>query len=103
MDASIVEPTFADESSTSTEWTFDPNEPRYCICNQISYGDMVACDNTDVCFVLSIYIVSFYFCFVLTIVFVLLFSVRLNGSITLVLASPSLPKESGIALGVYLR
>lgn len=23
----------------------DPNEPRYCICNQVSYGYMVACDN----------------------------------------------------------
>lgn len=30
------------------EWTYDPNEPRYCICNQVSYGDMVACDNQDV-------------------------------------------------------
>ncbi|CAG2183046.1 unnamed protein product, partial [Oppiella nova] len=29
------------------DWTFDPNEPRYCICNQVSYGDMVACDNED--------------------------------------------------------
>ena len=29
------------------EWNFDPNEPRYCICNQVSYGDMVACDNED--------------------------------------------------------
>uniref|UniRef100_A0A182MSX5 Inhibitor of growth protein n=1 Tax=Anopheles culicifacies TaxID=139723 RepID=A0A182MSX5_9DIPT len=28
------------------EW-FDPNEPRYCLCNQVSYGDMVACDNED--------------------------------------------------------
>jgi len=29
------------------DWNFDPNEPRYCICNQVSYGDMVACDNDD--------------------------------------------------------
>jgi len=29
------------------EWNYDPNEPRYCICNQVSYGDMVACDNDD--------------------------------------------------------
>lgn len=29
----------------SPDWTFDPNEPRYCLCNQVSYGDMVACDN----------------------------------------------------------
>ncbi|GIY27285.1 hypothetical protein CEXT_698851 [Caerostris extrusa] len=26
---------------------YDPNEPRYCICNQVSYGDMVACDHKD--------------------------------------------------------
>uniref|UniRef100_A0A2M4BDI2 Inhibitor of growth protein n=1 Tax=Anopheles marajoara TaxID=58244 RepID=A0A2M4BDI2_9DIPT len=30
---------------TEGEWSYDPNEPRYCICNQVSYGDMVACDN----------------------------------------------------------
>ncbi|KAH8237732.1 hypothetical protein KR038_009688 [Drosophila bunnanda] len=30
------------------EWSYDPNEPRYCTCNQVSYGDMVACDN-DAC------------------------------------------------------
>jgi len=27
------------------DWIPDPNEPRYCLCNQVSYGDMVACDN----------------------------------------------------------
>ena len=26
----------------------DPNEPKYCICNQVSYGDMIGCDNEDV-------------------------------------------------------
>jgi len=36
-----------DESGQSLDWTYDPNEPRYCICNQVSYGDMVACDNED--------------------------------------------------------
>ncbi|GJD06561.1 Inhibitor of growth protein 4 [Galdieria sulphuraria] len=25
----------------------DPNEPRYCYCNQVSYGEMIACDNTN--------------------------------------------------------
>uniref|UniRef100_A0A7N0UT71 PHD finger protein ING n=1 Tax=Kalanchoe fedtschenkoi TaxID=63787 RepID=A0A7N0UT71_KALFE len=25
----------------------DPNEPTYCFCNQVSYGEMVACDNTN--------------------------------------------------------
>lgn len=36
------------EEPLEEEWTYDPNEPRYCICNQVSYGDMVACDNQDV-------------------------------------------------------
>ena len=30
------------------DWNYDPSEPRYCVCNQVSYGDMVACDNDDV-------------------------------------------------------
>jgi len=29
------------------EWNIDPSEPTYCICNQVSYGDMVACDNDE--------------------------------------------------------
>ncbi len=39
---------FAASSGADQEWNYDPNEPRYCICNQVSYGDMVACDNDDV-------------------------------------------------------
>ncbi|KAI1277987.1 Inhibitor of growth protein 3 [Halotydeus destructor] len=37
------------ENGHATEWAhgLDPNEPRYCICNQVSYGEMVACDNAD--------------------------------------------------------
>lgn len=26
----------------------DDNEPRYCTCKQVSFGEMVACDNDDV-------------------------------------------------------
>ncbi|XP_022234179.2 inhibitor of growth protein 3 isoform X2 [Drosophila obscura] len=36
------------EQPNEGEWSYDPNEPRYCTCNQVSYGDMVACDN-DAC------------------------------------------------------
>jgi inhibitor of growth protein 4 len=25
----------------------DPNEPTYCICHQVSYGEMIGCDNND--------------------------------------------------------
>ncbi|KAG8439820.1 hypothetical protein GDO86_005837 [Hymenochirus boettgeri] len=35
------------ESNNQVDWTYDPNEPRYCICNQVSYGEMVGCDNQD--------------------------------------------------------
>lgn len=30
----------------------DPNEPTYCLCHQVSYGEMIGCDNTDVSSVL---------------------------------------------------
>ncbi len=36
------------------EWTYDPNEPRYCTCNQVSYGEMVACDNEDVSLIIDL-------------------------------------------------
>lgn len=26
----------------------DPDEPRYCLCGDVSYGDMVACENDKV-------------------------------------------------------
>lgn len=26
----------------------DPNEPRYCLCNRVSFGTMIQCDNVDV-------------------------------------------------------
>ncbi|KAI9312417.1 the Ing1 Phd finger in complex with A histone H3k4me3 peptide, partial [Dichotomocladium elegans] len=25
----------------------DPNEPLYCYCRQVSFGEMVACDNDE--------------------------------------------------------
>ncbi|KAE9525484.1 hypothetical protein AGLY_014284 [Aphis glycines] len=25
----------------------DPNEPKYCLCYQVSYGNMICCDNPD--------------------------------------------------------
>lgn len=24
------------EASSQVDWTYDPNEPRYCICNQVA-------------------------------------------------------------------
>ncbi|XP_028780183.1 PHD finger protein ING2 isoform X2 [Neltuma alba] len=44
----------------------DPNEPIYCICHQVSYGDMIACDNENVstyclAFFLHVRCTSFFF------------------------------------------
>ncbi len=25
----------------------DPNEPTYCVCGQVSFGEMIACDNEE--------------------------------------------------------
>ena len=37
-----------DENGDPVNWQDDPNELRYCLCNQVSYGEMVGCDNDDV-------------------------------------------------------
>jgi len=43
----VIEEPVETEEWVEGEWAPDPNEPRYCLCNQVSYGDMVACDNPD--------------------------------------------------------
>ncbi|KAG9323073.1 hypothetical protein KVV02_004625 [Mortierella alpina] len=35
------------KASSFAELPIDPNEPLYCYCQQVSYGEMVACDNGD--------------------------------------------------------
>ncbi|ODN04591.1 Inhibitor of growth protein 3 [Orchesella cincta] len=36
-----------ENGDTPEIWPYDPTEPRYCLCNQVSYGNMVACDNEN--------------------------------------------------------
>lgn len=38
----------------------DPNEPTYCLCHQVSYGEMIACDKTDVSFNYKINFYTFF-------------------------------------------
>ncbi|KAF3635863.1 putative serine incorporator-like [Capsicum annuum] len=38
----------ATPSGMDLDLPVDPNEPTYCFCNQVSYGEMVACDNPNV-------------------------------------------------------
>ncbi|KAF9435380.1 Inhibitor of growth protein 5 [Entomortierella beljakovae] len=37
----------AKKTASLAELPIDPNEPLYCYCQQVSYGEMVACDNGD--------------------------------------------------------
>ncbi|KAF3457509.1 hypothetical protein FNV43_RR02167 [Rhamnella rubrinervis] len=34
-------------TSMDLDLPVDPNEPTYCFCNNVSYGEMVACDNPN--------------------------------------------------------
>ncbi|RUP51396.1 hypothetical protein BC936DRAFT_148419 [Jimgerdemannia flammicorona] len=34
-------------TAITADMPIDPNEPLYCYCQQVSYGEMVACDNED--------------------------------------------------------
>jgi hypothetical protein len=39
-------PLESDEMETD-EIQIDPNEPVYCVCRRVSYGNMIACENPD--------------------------------------------------------
>ncbi|XP_041027077.1 inhibitor of growth protein 1 homolog [Juglans microcarpa x Juglans regia] len=45
--AMIEAATVANFSGMDLDLTVDPNEPTDCLCNQVSYGEMVDCDNPD--------------------------------------------------------
>lgn len=37
----------ASHASDVLDMPVDPNEPTYCLCHQVSYGEMIGCDNVD--------------------------------------------------------
>lgn len=37
-------------TTEDTDKIIDVTEPRYCICNEVAFGVMVACDNKKVIF-----------------------------------------------------
>ncbi|KAF4368567.1 hypothetical protein F8388_018691 [Cannabis sativa] len=41
------------------EQPIDPNEPTYCVCHQVSFGDMIACDNENVSFRSFLSVINF--------------------------------------------
>ncbi|XP_078521800.1 inhibitor of growth protein 5 isoform X1 [Lissotriton helveticus] len=42
-----VENVLAVHPSDVLDMPVDPNEPTYCLCHQVSYGEMIGCDNPD--------------------------------------------------------
>ncbi|CAM8905541.1 unnamed protein product [Rhodiola kirilowii] len=46
-DATEAATSASNQTVTDIDVPIDPNEPTYCLCNQVSYGEMVACDNTN--------------------------------------------------------
>jgi len=52
--AALLSPSFslaaANHASDVLDMPVDPNEPTYCLCHQVSYGEMIGCDNIDVRF-----------------------------------------------------
>lgn len=83
------------EEFVEGEWVPDPNEPRYCLCNQVSYGDMVACDNPEVFFTSNQSLTS--------LKRVLFLSVHTNGSTTRASTSQHRRKASGTVRAVRRR
>jgi hypothetical protein len=84
------------------ELPVDPNEPTYCLCNQVSYGEMVACDNPNVCDMPFVYssFDKFHFscpCFGCISLSYPFGSAKSSGITMAVWASRSNPRESGIA------
>ncbi|KAK7290433.1 hypothetical protein RIF29_04861 [Crotalaria pallida] len=45
--AAATEAQTAAPTGMELDLPIDPNEPTYCLCNQVSYGEMVACDHND--------------------------------------------------------
>lgn len=46
-DVSITNQEQIETEAMFQEMPLDPNEPRYCLCNRVSFGNMVCCDNDD--------------------------------------------------------
>lgn len=34
-----------ERDTSPVDFAIDPNEPTYCLCEQVSYGEMIGCDN----------------------------------------------------------
>ncbi|RDD44253.1 Inhibitor of growth protein 4 [Trichoplax sp. H2] len=46
--ASVIAQSQSIFNARAVDMPVDPNEPTYCLCHQVSYGEMIGCDNTEV-------------------------------------------------------
>lgn len=94
----------------TSDMPIDPNEPLYCYCQQVSYGEMVACDNEDV----SLLVVGCLVCrrrptklgkypLLLMILFLFVLSVKSNGFTLHVSTSKPCQRVNGSVTIVGLR
>lgn len=51
----MAQPISTPSLNVEIDMPVDPNEPTYCFCKRVSFGEMVGCDNSDV--------IYFFFCF----------------------------------------
>ena len=74
----------------------DPNEPTYCLCHQVSYGEMIGCDNPDVnhekIFMLSNLLICIFFLFVVS-----------NWMVSFCLCQPNNQTEGEMVLSEMFR
>ncbi|QHO53345.1 PHD finger protein [Arachis hypogaea] len=56
--ATEAQPAPVNPTGMELDLPVDPNEPTYCFCNQVSYGEMVACDNPDVSIYFTFFLLS---------------------------------------------
>ncbi|EDV23924.1 uncharacterized protein TRIADDRAFT_50425 [Trichoplax adhaerens] len=45
--ASVIAQSQSIFNARAVDMPVDPNEPTYCLCHQVSYGEMIGCDNTE--------------------------------------------------------
>lgn len=87
------------DSSPSTPVGGESSEPTYCFCGQVSFGEMIACDNENVgltwCYM---FLIMMNVC-----VHVFIGSAKSNGFITAVLVSKIHQRANGTAVNVKLK
>jgi hypothetical protein len=100
------------EDMETDEIQIDPNEPVYCVCRKVSYGNMVACENPDCsiewfhfsCVNLTSEVrpLSVCFSFVLLCLFLTSLSLKMLGIVLIVLLSLKRNNDVSVIAVLYV-